>query len=99
MIRWVSFSSILYSILVWLLSFPVKFCHFIREILVDNFNVQAHFQAGIKYKVMPDLQVNFDIGWTDYKVWDEFKFEFDRTISALKIAKILSANVTDSTVA
>ena len=48
---------------------------------------------------MPDLQVNFDVGWTDYKVWDKFKFEFDRTLSALKIAKILSGNVTDSSLA
>ncbi|ENX46497.1 MULTISPECIES: putative pilus system OmpP1/FadL family transporter FilD [Acinetobacter] len=57
----------------------------------------AHFQAGIKYKVFPDLQINFDVGWTDYKQWDQFRFEFDRQVSALKIAKLLSSGVTDST--
>ena len=56
----------------------------------------AHFQAGIKYKVLPDLQVNFDVGWTDFKAWENFKFEFDRQISALKIAKLLSNDVTDT---
>ncbi len=64
-----------------------------------DFEYPAHFQAGIKYKVMPDLQVNFDVGWTDYKAWDKFKFEFDRQISALKIAKLLSEHVSDDSLA
>lgn len=59
----------------------------------------AHFQAGIKYKVFPDLQINFDVGWTDYAAWDKFKFEFDRQISLLKIAKLLSNDVTDQSLA
>lgn len=64
-----------------------------------DFEYPAHFQAGIKYKVMPDLQVNFDLGWSDFNAWDKFKFDFDRQISALKIAKLLSADVTDSSLA
>lgn len=48
---------------------------------------------------MPDLQVNFDIGWTDYSAWDKFRFEFDRQISALKIAKLLSADINDTSLA
>ena len=87
------------QILAAILGFPNYIPSSESGLVSQDFEYPAHFQAGIKYKVMPDLQVNFDIGWTDYKVWDEFKFEFDRTISALKIAKILSANVTDSTLA
>lgn len=56
----------------------------------------AHFQMGIKYKVLPNLQMNFDVGYTDFSSWDKFRFEFDRQISALKIAKLLSNDVTDS---
>ncbi|NHB59377.1 putative pilus system OmpP1/FadL family transporter FilD [Acinetobacter shaoyimingii] len=56
----------------------------------------SHVQAGIKYKVLPNLQVNVDVGWTDYSSWDKFKFEFDRQISALKIAKLLSNEVSDT---
>ncbi|RYY80606.1 MAG: long-chain fatty acid ABC transporter [Moraxellaceae bacterium] len=56
----------------------------------------AHFQAGVKYKVLPDLQLNFDVGWTDYAAWDYFRFNFDRQVSALKIAKLLSNDVTAS---
>ena len=56
----------------------------------------AHFQTGIKYKVLPDLQINFDLGWTDYSAWDKFTFEFDRQISALRIAKLLTNNATNS---
>ncbi|MDB0117131.1 OmpP1/FadL family transporter [Acinetobacter pittii] len=59
----------------------------------------AHFQAGIKYKILPDLQVNFDVGWTDYSAWDKFKFEFDRQISLLKVAKLLSNDVNDNSLA
>lgn len=54
----------------------------------------AHFQTGIKVKVMPDLQVNFDIGWTDYDEWDYFRFNFDRAISVLKLARLLAPGTT-----
>lgn len=56
----------------------------------------AHLQMGIKYKVLPNLQMNFDVGYTDFSSWDKFRFQFDRQISALKIAKLLSNDVTDS---
>ena len=59
----------------------------------------AHFQAGIKYKILPDLQLNLDVGWTDYSAWNKFKFEFDRQITLLKVAKLLSNDVTDNSLA
>ncbi|SPL70073.1 putative pilus system OmpP1/FadL family transporter FilD [Acinetobacter stercoris] len=55
-----------------------------------------HIQAGIKYKILPDLQINVDVGWTDYKAWNTFEFKFDRNITALQIAKLLSSNVTNN---
>lgn len=54
----------------------------------------AHFQTGIKVMVLPDLQVNFDIGWTDYDEWDYFRFNFDRTISVLQLARLLAPGTT-----
>lgn len=54
----------------------------------------AHFQTGIKYKVFPDLQINFDIGWTDYGEWDAFTFTFDRTPSVLRLARLLAPGTT-----
>ncbi|WP_171457354.1 putative pilus system OmpP1/FadL family transporter FilD [Acinetobacter halotolerans] len=60
-----------------------------------DFKYPQHFKAGIKYKIFPDLQMNFDVGWTDFSAWDKFKFEFDRQISLLKVAKLLSADVSD----
>lgn len=64
-----------------------------------DFKYPQHFKAGIKYKIFPDLQMNFDVGWTDFSAWDKFKFEFDRQISLLKVAKLLSADVTDRSLA
>lgn len=54
----------------------------------------AHFQTGIKYMLLPDLQVNVDVGWTDYKQWDSFVFNFDRSISVLKLARLLAPGTT-----
>ena len=47
---------------------------------------------------MPDLQINFDLGWTDFKKWNAFAIQFDRTVSALQIGKLLSNNVTNNSV-
>lgn len=87
------------QILGAILGFPTYIPSSESGLVSMDFEFPAHFQTGIKYKVLPDLQINFDIGWTDYKAWDEFKFEFDRQVSALKIAKLLSANITDTSLA
>lgn len=54
----------------------------------------AHFQTGIKYKILPNLQINFDIGWTDYGEWDAFNLKFDRTASVLQLARLLAPGTT-----
>lgn len=59
----------------------------------------AHFQTGIKYKVLPDMQINFDIGWTDYGEWDYFRMKFDREISVLKLARLLAPGTTTTSLA
>ena len=92
-------SSATGQILAAILGFPSHIPATESGLLSMDFEYPTHIQGGIKYKVLPDLQVNFDIGWTDYKAWDQFKFEFDRQITALKIAKLLSNNVTDTTLA
>jgi long-subunit fatty acid transport protein len=45
---------------------------------------------------LPQLQINFDVGWTEFGVWDAFNFEFDREVQVLKIAKILVPGTTNS---
>lgn len=84
------------QILAAILGFPSNIPAVESGLLGMDLEYPAHFQAGIKYKVLPDLQVNVDVGWTDYSSWDKFKFEFDRQISALKIAKLISNDVTDT---
>lgn len=54
----------------------------------------AHFQTGIKYKILPNLQVNFDIGWTDYAEWSAFNINFDRSASVLQLARLLAPGTT-----
>ena len=88
-------SSATGQILAAILGFPSYIAPSESGLLSMDLEYPAHFQAGIKYKILPDLQVNFDVDWTDFAAWDKFKFEFDRQINALKIAKLLSADVTD----
>lgn len=84
------------QILAAILGFPSYIPPVESGLMSMDLEYPAHFQAGIKYKILPDLQVNFDLGWTDYAAWNKFKFEFDREISALKIAKLLSNDVQDT---
>lgn len=57
----------------------------------------AHFQTGIKYKILPNWQVNFDVGWTDYEEWDAFHLTFDRSPSVLALARLLAPGNTLTT--
>lgn len=89
-------SSATGQILAAILDFPSYIPPTESGLVSMNLEYPEHIQAGIKYKILPDLQVNVDLGWTDYKAWNSFTFEFDRPISALKIAKLLSNNVTNN---
>ena len=55
------------QILAAILGFPNAVPASESGLVSMDFEYPAHFQAGIKYKLLPDLQVNFDVGWTDYK--------------------------------
>ena len=92
-------SSATGQILAAILGFPGYIPPTESGLISMDLEYPAHFQTGIKYKILPDLQVNFDVGWTDFKAWEKFQFEFDRQISALKIAKLLSNQVTDTSLA
>lgn len=91
-------SSVTGQILSAILGFPSSIPEQESGYLSMPLEYPAHFQAGIKYKIMPDLQINFDLGWTDFKKWNAFAIQFDRTVSALQIGKLLSNNVTNNSV-
>lgn len=57
-----------------------------------------HFQAGVKFKYFDIFHFNLDAGWTDFDEWDSLDIQFDRQVSFLSTAKILSPDlVTDTT--
>lgn len=89
-------SSITGQILGAILGLPSYMPKKDEGLISMNIEFPAHFQTGIKYKILPQLQVNFDVGWTDFGVWDAFNFEFDRTVEVLKIAKILVPGTTNN---
>lgn len=89
-------SSVTGQILSAILGFPSYIPENESGLVSMDLEYPQHFQAGIKYKFMPDLQLNFDVSWTDYKKWNQFKMEFDRAISVLRVAKLLTNNITDN---
>lgn len=91
-------SSITGQIVLALLNFPNSIPEKETTMVSMDINYPAHFQAGLKYKVTPDLQVNFDVGYTDFDEWSEFNFQFDRPLSALRIARLVSPYATPSSV-
>lgn len=91
-------SSVTGQILSAILGFPGYIPEHESGMISMPLEYPAHFQVGMKYKIMPNLQVNFDLGWTDNKKWEKFAIEFDRQIGALSIAKLLSNDVTANSV-
>lgn len=61
-----------------------------------DLTMPAHFQTGIKFKPMEKLQFNMDAVWVDYKSWDAFNFQFDRTNAALSLARLFSPGSTST---
>ena len=90
-------SSVTGQIVLALLNFPSNIPDKESGLVALELDYPSHFQAGIKVKPTPDLQINFDVGCTDYDTWENFNFEFDRPISALQVAKLISPEVTSQT--
>ena len=91
-------SSVTGQILAAILGFPGAIPEFESGLISMPLEYPAHFQMGMKYKILPDVQVNFDVGWTDNKKWNEFLINFDRSIGALSIAKLLTNDITENSV-
>ncbi|MDF1763325.1 MAG: outer membrane protein transport protein, partial [Oleibacter sp.] len=57
-----------------------------------------HFQTGVKFKYFDIFHLNLDVGWTDFDTFDAVELQFDRQVSFLSTAKVLSPDlVTDTT--
>lgn len=92
-------SSVTGQILAALLGFPNSVPVSAQGLASMKLEYPAHFQTGIKYKVFPDLQFNFDVGWTDYATWKNLPIQFDQNLPVLQIAKLLAPGVTGSSLA
>ncbi len=92
-------SSVTGQLLAALLGFPSSIPTSVKGLASMELEYPAHFQAGIKYKIFPDLQINFDIGWTDYSVWTALPIQFDQNLGVLQIAKLLAPTVTSNSLA
>jgi long-subunit fatty acid transport protein len=92
-------SSVTGQLLAALLGFPSSIPTKIKGLASMELEYPAHFQAGIKYKIFPDLQLNFDLGWTDYAAWKELAIKFDQNLGVLQIAKLLAPTVSANSLA
>lgn len=87
-------SSITGQIVLALLNFPSSIPEIETGKVSLDLDYPSHFQAGVKYKATPDLQINFDVGYTDFDEWENWTVQFDRPLSVLRIARLLSPEVT-----
>ncbi len=56
-----------------------------------------HLQIGTKFRIFDTLQLNVDAGWTDFGKWEALEFKFDREVSFLNSAKMLSPDLVTGT--
>ncbi|WP_051011850.1 OmpP1/FadL family transporter [Alcanivorax hongdengensis] len=61
-----------------------------------DLTMPASFQTGIKIRPTDRLQFNIDAVWADYKEWDSFTFNFDRSSTMLSLARLFSAGSTST---
>jgi long-subunit fatty acid transport protein len=87
-------TSVTGQILSALLGFPSSIPSHTEGLASMKIEYPAHFQTGIKYKIFPDLQFNFDVGWTDYAAFNALPIQFDRNLGVLQIAKLIAPQVT-----
>ena len=59
-----------------------------------DLTMPATFQTGIKIRPTKRLQFNVDAVWADYKQWDSFTFNFDRSSAVLSLARLFSPGST-----
>jgi len=52
------------------------------------------FKSGLRMRLSPDYTLNVDATWTDWSQWEEFTFQFDRSLEMLTTARLLSGLVT-----
>lgn len=53
-----------------------------------RFPVPETIQIGMKFKPLRQWQMNFDLGWTNWKRWDKLTVEFDQPIALLQTASL-----------
>jgi long-subunit fatty acid transport protein len=52
-----------------------------------------HFQAGVKFRYFDIFHLNLDAGWTDFDEWDSLDIKFDRNVSFLSTAQLMSPGI------
>lgn len=56
-----------------------------------------HFQMGMKFRYFDIFHLNLDAGWTDYDKFDQLSLKFDRQVSFLSTAQLLSPGIVTPT--
>jgi long-subunit fatty acid transport protein len=82
------YSSLLGPVVASMFGFPTT----VPPVQVGNATLvlpyPEHIQGGFKLKAFDRLQLNVDVGWTNWKRWDNLTFQFDQQINLLAMARI-----------
>lgn len=82
------YSSLLGPIVASMFGFPTS----VPPVQAGNMTMvlpyPEHIQGGIKLAAFKRVQLNLDVGWTNWKRWDKLTFQFDQSIKMLEMARI-----------
>jgi len=56
--------------------------------VVSTVPYPTRFQAGLKYKPVDFVQLNFDVSYTDWSKWNSITLQFDQNINLLEVAHL-----------
>jgi long-subunit fatty acid transport protein len=82
------YHSLLGPILASMFGFPTS----IPPVQMGNASMvlpfPEHVQAGLKLKPIDRVQLDIDVGWTNWKRWDKLTMQFDQQVRLLEMARI-----------
>lgn len=78
------------SIALQILGIPTTIPNSESGIATLDLDFPAHFQTGVRWKILNQFQFLIDLGWTNYSEWDFLNIEFDRSVSVFQAVRLLS---------
>ncbi len=79
------------------LGFPKGVAEQSGDVKID-LDYPSHFATGISVQLTPQWKVNMDAKWTDWDVWEGYRFEFENSYELGTLAGVIAPQYADSNI-